>query len=41
MIGPYDLILAATALEHKSVVATFNKRLFECVEGLKVIEPVT
>ena len=39
MIGPYDLILAATALEHGSAVATFNKRHFECVDGLKVIEP--
>jgi tRNA(fMet)-specific endonuclease VapC len=41
VIGPYDLILAATALEHKSAVATFNKRHFECVEGLRVIEPAS
>ncbi len=39
IVGPYDLILAATALEHKSAVATFNKKHFECVDGLKVIEP--
>jgi predicted nucleic acid-binding protein len=39
MIGPYDLILAATALEHSSAVATFNKRHFESVEGLRIIEP--
>jgi tRNA(fMet)-specific endonuclease VapC len=39
MIGPYDLIVAATALEHGSTVATFSKRHFESVRGLKVIEP--
>jgi tRNA(fMet)-specific endonuclease VapC len=39
MIGPYDLIVAATALERESRVATFNKRRFAGVEGLKVIEP--
>lgn len=39
MIGPYDLILAATALEHGSTVATFNKRHFISVPGLKIIEP--
>jgi tRNA(fMet)-specific endonuclease VapC len=40
MIGYYDLIVAATALEHGSVVATFNKRHFQNVPGLKVIEPL-
>ena len=40
MIGDYDLIIAATALEHNSGVATFNKKHFECVEGLRVIEPL-
>lgn len=39
MIGAYDLIVAATALERGSEVATFNKRHFEVVPGLKVIEP--
>ena len=39
MIGFYDLIVAATALERGSSVATFNKRHFESVKGLKVIEP--
>jgi predicted nucleic acid-binding protein len=39
MIGAYDLIVAATALERGSEVATFNKRHFSCVPGLKVIEP--
>lgn len=39
MIGAYDLIVAATALERGSEVATFNRRHFDCVPGLKVIEP--
>ena len=39
MIGSYDLIVAATALEHGSAVATFNRRHFESVKGLKVVEP--
>jgi len=37
-IGAYDLIVAATAKERGSEVATFNKRHFELVPGLKVIE---
>jgi len=39
MIGPYDLIVAATALERGSMVATFNKRHFSAVKGLQIIEP--
>lgn len=39
MIGYYDLIVAATALERGSEVATFNQRHFAQVKGLKVIEP--
>jgi tRNA(fMet)-specific endonuclease VapC len=39
-IGDYDLIIAATALERGSDLATFNKRHFSAVKGLKVIEPV-
>lgn len=39
MVGLYDLIVAATALERGSVVATFNQRHFTPVKGLKVIEP--
>lgn len=39
MIGPYDLIVAATALDRESTLATFNKRHFDNVRGLKVIEP--
>jgi tRNA(fMet)-specific endonuclease VapC len=40
MIGPHDLILAATAIQTGSAVATFNKRHFGVVKGLNVIEPV-
>jgi tRNA(fMet)-specific endonuclease VapC len=39
MIGAYDLLVAATALERGSAVATFNKRHFEVVPGLTVIQP--
>jgi tRNA(fMet)-specific endonuclease VapC len=39
MIGFYDLIVAATALEGGRAVATFNTRHFSQVRGLKVIEP--
>jgi tRNA(fMet)-specific endonuclease VapC len=39
MIGCYDLIVAATALEHGSAVATFNERHFTKIRGLKVIRP--
>ena len=39
MIGYYDVIVAATALERGSEVATFNRRHFSQVKGLTVIEP--
>lgn len=39
MIGYYDIIVAATALERGSKVATFNLRHFAQVKGLAVIEP--
>jgi tRNA(fMet)-specific endonuclease VapC len=39
MIGYYDLVVAATALERGSAVATFNRRHFAQVKGLVVIEP--
>ena len=39
MIGYYDIIVAATALERGSDVATFNRRHFDLVSGLNVIEP--
>jgi tRNA(fMet)-specific endonuclease VapC len=39
MIGYYDLILAATALERGSTVATFNKRHFLQIPSLEVVVP--
>jgi tRNA(fMet)-specific endonuclease VapC len=39
MIGFYDVIVAATALERRSEVATFNQKHFALVKGLSVIEP--
>ena len=39
MIGFYDIIVAATAMERGSAVATFNKRHFTQVKGLRVIAP--
>ena len=39
MIGFYDLIVGATALERGSDVATFNKSHFIRIRGLKVIDP--
>ena len=39
MIGFYDVIFAATALERGSEVATFNGKHFTQVKGLTVIEP--
>ncbi len=39
MTGAYDLIVAATALERGSEVATFNRKHFDFVPGLTVIEP--
>jgi tRNA(fMet)-specific endonuclease VapC len=39
MIGFYDVIVAATALERGSKVATFNRRHFAQVKGLAIVEP--
>jgi predicted nucleic acid-binding protein len=39
MIGYYDLIVAAAAVENKSAIATFNRSHFELVPGLRIIEP--
>jgi tRNA(fMet)-specific endonuclease VapC len=39
IIGAYDLIVAATALQRGSVLATFNRRHFSQVDGLNIIEP--
>ena len=39
MIGFYEVIVAATALERGSQVATFNRRHFALVKGLKIVDP--
>lgn len=39
MIGDYDVIVAATAMERGSSVATFNRKHFSAIAGLTVIEP--
>src|SRR5689334_4307931 len=37
--GYYDLIVAATAMERGSQVATFNVKHFDSIRGLTVVEP--
>lgn len=39
MIGYYDAIVAANALERGSTVATFNQRHFSQVKGLSILVP--
>lgn len=39
MIGFYDVIVAATALERGSELATFNRRHFSLIKGLSLIDP--
>ena len=39
MIGHYDLIVAAAAIEHDCEIASFNRRHFGMVPGLRVIVP--
>ncbi len=39
MIGFYDVIVAATALQRGSSLATFNQRHFSQVKGLTLILP--
>jgi predicted nucleic acid-binding protein len=39
MIGPHDLIVAATALHRRWAVATFNAVEFRHIDSLEVIEP--
>lgn len=39
MIGAYDVIVAATALDRDDAVATFNRRHFVHVDGLKILQP--
>lgn len=37
LIGAYDLIIAATALQHDYALLTFNEQEFNRVPGLKVL----
>ncbi len=39
MIGPHDLIVAATAMHRRWAVVTFNAAEFRHIHGLEVIEP--
>lgn len=40
MIGLYDVIVAATAIQRRSAVASFNRRHFARVKGLTLIDPI-
>jgi tRNA(fMet)-specific endonuclease VapC len=35
-IGPYDILIAATALSNNSILVTHNRKEFERVVGLKI-----
>ena len=39
VIDDYDMIVAATAIEHDYPVATFNLKHFQSVSGLAVVDP--
>jgi tRNA(fMet)-specific endonuclease VapC len=39
MIGYYDLIVAATALEHRTAIATFNKKHFSQIKNVTLVDP--
>jgi len=39
LIGDFDLLIAATALEHDLTLLTFNRRHFERVPGLRIYQP--
>ena len=39
MVGYYDVIVAATALERGGKVATFNRRHFDQIKGLAIVDP--
>lgn len=38
-MSPYDLILAATAMESGATIVTFNAQRFAAVPGLTVVKP--
>ena len=35
-IGPYDILIAASAMANNLTLATHNKKEFERIEGLKI-----
>ncbi len=35
-IGPYDILIAASAMANKSILVTHNKKEFERIEALKI-----
>ena len=39
MVGPHDLIVAATAMHRRWVLATFNVGEFRHIRGLEIAEP--
>lgn len=38
LIGPHDLIIAATAVAHDLPLATYNAKEFRRIEGLELVE---
>jgi predicted nucleic acid-binding protein len=38
-LGGFDVLMAATALEHNLPLYTFNMRHFRAIAGLNVLEP--
>ncbi len=38
MIGPYDLLIAGTALTHHATLVTHNLREFERIDGLALVD---
>lgn len=38
LIGDFDLLIAATCLRHDLTVCTSNRRHFEIVEGLRIVD---
>jgi tRNA(fMet)-specific endonuclease VapC len=39
LIGAYDMILAATALQNGGTLATFTRRHFGAIKGLNLLKP--
>jgi tRNA(fMet)-specific endonuclease VapC len=39
LIGDFDILIAATAIEHDLTLLTFNRRHYERVPGLRMYQP--